>query len=435
MRARKEAKPAREAVLETHTATISVEKAHDHAEMARKTSAEKMKHSREARDKAQALVVTARDAESLAEQKSFAAERIALSLVSVLQQAVDASIVTAEVDERVQEDASAIAAFSSQVESMRRAAEDARAAVAAHVHDCEENSRAYLNRVQRADEAFSAVRLAIEKELVALDKSVAVAEQRWEAESASDALQSSQRASFAQQRNGLNARLAAAAVIREEKISDILTQARDHHDVANAQDRASAAAAAAAAAEGLEKSTRTVDATTQQLNRGSQAADRASESAQQAASVKAEVRAAVQETEKAAAQASETAFAARQAIAQCDDRDKIAFDEVTFSTTDDIARRTQRCLEATQRVTDSANHVSVLSTTARQSLEHASDVLQRAVAARAAGESAVARTSRAAKEATEEANRVKEVESAMIASTEASLARAQEATRTLKRTV
>jgi len=433
VRARKEAKPAREAVIETRTATADVERAHDHAEMVRKSSAEKMEHSRLAREKAQTLVVAARDAESLAEQKSFAAERIAMSLVSVLQQAVDASIVTAEVDERVQEDASAMAAFSSQAQSMLRAAEDARAAVSSYAHDCEENSRAYLNRVQRADEAFSAVRLAIEKELVSLDKTVAVAEQRWEAEGTTDALQSSQRASFAQQRNGLNARLAAAAVIREEKILDILTQAKDHHDVSKAQDKASAATAAASAAESLEKSTRTAEMATQHVSRGNQAADKANAAAQQASEAKAEVLAAVMETERAAVQAAETAAAARQAIAQCDDQDKGAFDEATFIRVDDVVRRTQRCQDATQRVAESANHVGVLSVTARQSLEHAADVLQRAVAARAAGESAIARTVGAAKDATEEANRVSEVESAMIASTEESLARAQESTRSLKR--
>ena len=101
------------------------------------------------------------------------------------------------------------------------------AVVKAQLREWEESCQTFLDRVQRADEAFASVRESIEKELASLNDLEHSAEVLWETDKTSQSMRCAQYASFVQQRSGLDTRLVAAASIREEKVNDILSQARE----------------------------------------------------------------------------------------------------------------------------------------------------------------------------------------------------------------
>eukprot|EP00598_Pedospumella_elongata_P012278 CAMPEP_0185014326 /NCGR_PEP_ID=MMETSP1098-20130426/99257_1 /TAXON_ID=89044 /ORGANISM="Spumella elongata, Strain CCAP 955/1" /LENGTH=1998 /DNA_ID=CAMNT_0027543415 /DNA_START=163 /DNA_END=6159 /DNA_ORIENTATION=- len=117
--------------------------------------------------------------------------------------------------------------FNAEEEELFPSSAEKHPVISARLCEWEESCQAYFNRVQRADDAFTAVQVSIEKELASLKENERVVEAQWRSENSSESVRDAQRASFAQQRAGLQACLAAAATIREDKISDVLAQAQE----------------------------------------------------------------------------------------------------------------------------------------------------------------------------------------------------------------
>ena len=259
---RQEMEDSRVAAAEAENLRVAIEEA-ETAQREREAAEFLLAEQRAAHGKAKLLLEAARVAEASADDFSTTANRIAEELELTLHAAQQAAISVDEVSSATSLALSDLQHLSSEAVELNNSVNDAlfRTALLSNVAKQYQTDSAVF--VTETDELFAAEHLAIEKEAIQLDYDLEAAEDCWHSENFSSVQRAAGRLPLAVQGAQLMTLMNEAALRKQEKIEENLSQARARTEAADAQSKvAGASVASSEASKVAHKSTSAAESVT-----------------------------------------------------------------------------------------------------------------------------------------------------------------------------